>query len=230
MRYRLHGLAAWQAFWEAIMTLSRLIQLAATGVAVYTFSVLPVAAQDDGGPDYYEVVDVSKGKHLNIRTRPSLKATVLGGAATGTKLKNLGCKDGDGGRWCNIETEAGLKGYSFGRYLREAPGVAADAAPPPPAKPARFAVGTLKCERNNGSPVVDCAYGVLRLSPTMSRVQITWPDATKRMFGIYGGAASSADGPVVAKVGADGSYDLKLTPKGAPTEHYVVSADIIAPK
>ncbi len=214
------------------MTLSRLIQLAATGVAVYTFSALPVAAQDDGGPDYYEVVGVSAGKHLNIRTKPSLKATVLGGSATGTKLKNLGCKDGDGGRWCNIETEGGLKGYSFGRYLKEAAGAVAQApaAPPPPAKPARFAVGTLKCERNNGSPVVDCAYGVLRLSPTMSRVQITWPDATKRMFGIYGGAASSADGPVVAKVGADGSYDLKLTPKGAPTEHYVVSADIIAPK
>ncbi len=230
MRYRRGRPVVWQALWEAIMTISRFIKLVATGVAICTFSVLPVAAQDDGGPDYYEVFDVSKGKHLNIRTRPSLKATVLGGAATGARLKNLGCKDGAEGRWCNVETDAGLKGFSFGRFLREAAGAAADAAPPPMPKPARFALGNLKCERNNGSPVVDCTYGVLRMSTTMSRLQVVWPDGTKRMFGIYGGAASSADGPVVAKVGADGSYDLKLTPKGAPTEHYVVTADIIAPK
>ncbi len=214
------------------MVLSRLVQLAAAGIAAYTFAVFPAAAQDDGGPDFYEVVDVSKGKKLNIRTRPSLKATVLGGAATGTRLKNLGCKEGAEGRWCNIETEAGLKGYSFGRYLHEAAGAVAEtpAAPPPPSAPARFAIGKLKCERNNGSPVAECSYGVLRVSKSMSRLQVVWPDGTKRMFGIYGGASSSGDGPVSAKVGTDGSYDLKLTPKGAPTEHYVVTADIVAPK
>ncbi len=184
----------------------------------------PALAADGG---MLEVTGVKSIHHLNVRDSGSLSGKVIGGVSNGAKLKNLGCTDGAEGQWCNVESDGGLKGWSFGKYLK---GEKMAAAAMAPKAPPAFALGTLKCERNNGSPVADCSYGVLRIG-SGARLQVTWPDASKRMFGIYKGAVTSIDGPVSATAAVDGSYDIKLTPKGAPSEHYVVAADVIgAPK
>lgn len=160
--------------------------------------------------------------HLNIRDNSSLKATVLARAAQGAKLKNMGCNGEGESRWCQVETDAGIKGYAFGKFLKEAAAVAMAPKAPP-----AFAMGKLKCERNNGSPVVDCDYGVLRVGPG-ARLQVSWPDGTRRMFGVFGAVATSKDGAVTTKVGSDGSYDLKITPTGAAGEHYMVPAGVVS--
>jgi hypothetical protein len=64
----------------------------------------------------------------------------------------------------------------------------------------------------------------------MSRLQVVWPDSTKHMFGIFGGTVTSGDGAVKVKAGADGNTDMTITPKGSPSEHFVVPAGIIAVK
>jgi hypothetical protein len=188
-------------------------------------AALVVAAPLASAADMLEVYDVSAGKKLNIRSGPSLKNKVIGGSPTGTMLKSMGCKDGPEGKWCEIETEGGLKGYSFGAFLKEGHAMA-EAAPAMKAAPA-FAMGKLKCEKSNGTPVADCDYGIMRIAPGMARLQIIWPDATKRMFGIYKTTATSGDGPVASKAAADGTFDISLTPKGAPSEHYMVPADVL---
>jgi Bacterial SH3 domain len=170
-----------------------------------------------------EVAIKQNSSHLNIRESGSLKATVLARVAQGAKLKNMGCNGEGEKRWCQVETDAGVKGYAFGKYLQEAAGVAMAPKAPP-----AFAMGKLKCERNNGSPVAECDYGVIRVGVGKASLQVIWPDGGKRMLGLYGGAAASRDGVVTAKKGADGSYDITLTPKGAPSEHYVVTADVIS--
>jgi Bacterial SH3 domain len=198
-------------------------QLMMTGLLLAGVMVVPAALAEDGGPDFYEVTGVKNIHHLNIRKSGSLKAAVLGGASNGEKLKNLGCDDGAEGRWCQVEATGGLKGYAFGRYLKEAAGIAAMAPKAPPA----FALGTLKCERNNGSPVADCSYGVMRFPGGIAKLQVTWPDASKRTFGISATVATSKDGPVTIKTGSDGSLDLTITPAGSSSEHYVVPGDVI---
>jgi hypothetical protein len=147
-------------------------------------------------------------------------------------LKNLGCEDGADGRWCNVEltSDGGtLKGWSSASYLKEGAAMAKPAGAAMAKKPA-FSIGTLKCEKSNGTPVADCAYGVLRVADGMARLQITWPDASKRLFGIYKSTVTSASGPVTSKEGADGALDISLVPAGAPSEHYLIPADVLAAK
>jgi uncharacterized protein YgiM (DUF1202 family) len=163
-----------------------------------------------------EVFDLTTKKHLNVRAGGSMDSAVIAGLVMGEKVKNMGCKDG----WCQIETAKGVKGYSSAKFLK-ASAMAAAAAPA--AKP-KFAMGKLKCERNNGSPAAECTYGVMRIG-TGARLQVIWPDASKRMFGMFGPAVTSAAGDVRAAKMTDGSFDVTLTPKGAASEHYIVPAE-----
>jgi uncharacterized protein YraI len=197
-----------------------IIGLAALAAGVLAAST---ARAEDGGPDFYEVSIRQDNSHLNIREGGSIKTTVLTRVDQGAKLKNMGCTDGAEGRWCQVETDTGVKGFAFGKYLREAAAAAA-MAPKPVDK---FAMGTLKCERNNGSPVADCSYGVMRFGGGIAKLQVVWPDASKRTFGISATVATSKDGPVTVKTGSDGALHLTITPTGTASEHYVVPADVI---
>ncbi len=184
------------------------------------------AADDDGGPDYYEVTGLKSVRHLNIRNGASLEAAVIGGVLNGAKLKNMGCSSGANGRWCQVETDKGLKGYAFGKFLKEATSVVAAPAEAMKKVPA-FALGKLKCEKNNGSPVIDCNYGLIRFAGGIVRLQVVWPDATKRTFALSGTVATSKEGPVVVKLGDDKAYHISITPTGAAGEHYMIPADAV---
>ena len=93
---------------------------------------------EEGGPDYFKVVNVVAGDTLNIHTQPHAKSKVIGEIARETNcIKNLGCKGGltfheytslskaeqervkrERPRWCKIEFD-GVTGWVYGRYIAE---------------------------------------------------------------------------------------------------------------
>jgi hypothetical protein len=77
-----------------------------------------------GGPDYWEVTGVGAGDALSLRKEPSPRARLVVQFANGTVLRNLGCKNTRGQRWCRVERidDASAHGWVNGRYLRESGG------------------------------------------------------------------------------------------------------------
>lgn len=100
-----------------------------------------------GGPDFWEVVGLSRGDTLNLRAGPSTSHRVLSTAQNGDTLRNLGCTVAGGTRWCQVEGRRGNRGWVAGRYLAEASGRPAPSQPPrppvaPPQNPAPDTVST----------------------------------------------------------------------------------------
>ncbi|MGD9544926.1 MAG: SH3 domain-containing protein [Methylocystis sp.] len=76
-----------------------------------------------GGPDYWEVFGLAAGDSLSLRDGPSPRAKRVGGLARGAILKNHGCRNDRGERWCQVEDpSANRRGWAKGRYLRESAG------------------------------------------------------------------------------------------------------------
>lgn len=77
-----------------------------------------------GGPDYWEVTGVGAGDTLSLRKEPSPSAQLIAHFANGTVLRNLGCKNTRGQRWCRVESvdNSSTRGWANGRYLRESAG------------------------------------------------------------------------------------------------------------
>ena len=77
-----------------------------------------------GGPDYWEVTGVASGDDLKMRKTPSPKGKLVMGFANGTLLKNLGCKNTHGQKWCEVQRpdDTAMRGWVNGRYLRESGG------------------------------------------------------------------------------------------------------------
>lgn len=73
-----------------------------------------------GGPDYWEVTGVPKGDTLKVRAAPSPRAGIVTQVLNTAIMKNHGCKNTRGQRWCRVEDGAGRKGWANGKYLREA--------------------------------------------------------------------------------------------------------------
>ncbi|MGD9656691.1 MAG: SH3 domain-containing protein [Methylocystis sp.] len=77
-----------------------------------------------GGPDFWKVTGVGAGDTLSLRKEPSPRAQKVGQFANGTALRNLGCKNTRGQRWCRVERpdDPSTSGWVNGRYLRESGG------------------------------------------------------------------------------------------------------------
>ncbi|RTL88047.1 MAG: SH3 domain-containing protein [Hyphomicrobiales bacterium] len=75
-----------------------------------------------GGPDYWQVTGVPAGDALKIRATSSPKARLVADAPNGAALRNLGCRNTGGQRWCRVEDARKQAGWVNGRYLREGPG------------------------------------------------------------------------------------------------------------
>lgn len=73
-----------------------------------------------GGPDFYEVSTTSGGP-LNLRSSPSIGASVVTQLSDGQSIRNLGCRLAEGRRWCRVATLAdpGFEGWAAGDYLIE---------------------------------------------------------------------------------------------------------------
>ena len=82
------------------------------------------ADTEAGGPDYWEISGV-KNNDLGLKAKPSLdSAFTVRGLLNGTILRNLGCKDRNGDRWCRVEVKKNPSqtGWARTQYLRESNG------------------------------------------------------------------------------------------------------------
>lgn len=90
---------------------------------------------DDSGPDFFAVTNVSRNDSLNIRVMPNSEATKVGEVPyNGGGLRNLGCNgvsfsqwlemsereriEAGNKRWCKIEYK-GVSGWVHGKFLKE---------------------------------------------------------------------------------------------------------------
>jgi uncharacterized protein YgiM (DUF1202 family) len=198
-----------------------------------TTSFLVTAALSAGSvvaqAEQMEVYDLTTKKHLNLRAAPSENSAIITGLHMGDVVTSAGCKDG----WCEVETSKGTKGYASAKFLKAVAAAAApEAAPaeaaPVAAKPAPYSVGKLLCERYNADPTKECDYGILRFGKGKARLIVVWPDATRRMFGIFDKVVTSGAGRVETSAAADGALTITLNAVGIATEKYVVPAALLA--
>ena len=81
---------------------------------------------DDAG--YFVVAGVPGNDILNVRSAPSARSNIVGALANGDRVRDLGCRDEGGSRWCRIQMldEMRSEGWVNARYLT---GAGAPAAP-----------------------------------------------------------------------------------------------------
>jgi hypothetical protein len=77
-----------------------------------------------GGPDYWEVTGVGAGDALSLHREPSSRARLIMQFGNGAVLRDRGCKNTRGQKWCRVERldDPSVRGWVSGRYLRESPG------------------------------------------------------------------------------------------------------------
>lgn len=137
-----------------------------------------------GGPDFWEVTGLSGNGSLNLRSGPSTTDAVVTRLGNGARLKNLGCKDVAGQRWCNVEmaTETAVSGWVTGQYLREAG--AAEAGSTDALVPGTNynATASVACDLRAFPGTTECPAGVTRGGPGIGTVFITRPDGFDRVI------------------------------------------------
>jgi SH3-like domain-containing protein len=82
------------------------------------------ADSEAGGPDYWEISGVANND-LGLKAKPSLDAAfTVRGLHNGTILRNLGCKNHNGDRWCRVEVKNNTSqtGWVRTQYLRKSNG------------------------------------------------------------------------------------------------------------
>lgn len=147
----------------------------------------PDRRRSDATPPYLSPVGISDA--LNIRAEPSLQAAVVGNALAGTVLRNHGCRDIEGRRWCEVERvdDDTARGWSAAEYLDEA-----DAALR--AGQGIFdAGGWIDCAQAPAAPLTPCGFGVARQTGGTATVVVTRPDGRRRALFFEDGEFLGAD-------------------------------------
>ncbi len=159
-----------------------------------------------GGPDFFEVRTTGAGT-LNLRSDASSGAGIIVKLSRGTVVRNLGCKNAEGRRWCNVATLAdpGYQGWASGDFLIEGsdPALGGVATQLPEQAPVESvdalvpgtnfnATGPIDCIRGD-SPQTTCTFGVVRRGNGSADLSITWPDGTTRLIFFENGTAESYD-------------------------------------
>jgi hypothetical protein len=142
-----------------------------------------------GGPDFWEVAGLSGNGSLNLRAGPSTSDAVVTRMGNGARLRNLGCKEVAGQRWCNVENAAdpAVSGWVTGRYLREAGAAetgSTDALVPGTNYNATASVG---CTLRAFPGTTECPAGVTRGGPGIGTLFITRPDGFDRVIAFADG-------------------------------------------
>lgn len=70
-------------------------------------------------PDVVQVTGVASNDVLNVRSRPSSKARIVGALANGDSVRNLGCQKQGRSNWCRIRMMDDMRseGWVNGRFL-----------------------------------------------------------------------------------------------------------------
>jgi len=158
----------------------------------------PHASAEEGGPRYWEVVELSGG--LNLREQPSTRAQVLSLYASGTILDNLDCLEAEERLWCDVQAlGGGPRGFVAGEYLRPAVSPDGSVATGPDksalrAGQGRFdATGMLSCALLASQPMGHCGYGVARSGGGDATVLLKKPDSRTRAIYFRFGRPVGAD-------------------------------------
>lgn len=175
-------------------------------------------APEDGGPRNWEVTGVSRV--LNLREQPSATGRIITGYPPGTILDNLGCTQGDGQIWCDVQQlGGGPRGYVAAEFLKPAvspDGSVARGVDDSALRAGRRefdATGNIPCAQVPGQPMTACKFGVARAGGGYATVVITKPDGHSRMIffrmGIpIGTSFSEADGYTHFKAAKEGDLHL----------------------
>jgi uncharacterized protein YraI len=142
---------------------------------------------------------------LDIRAQPSTRAAVVADALAGTVLRNYGCREAEGRRWCEVERVEGntTRGWSAAESLE-----AAEAALR--AGQGVFdAGGWIDCSPARGQPMTQCGFGVARDGGGTATVVVARPDGRDRALFFENGDFRSADTGE-----ADGYPDTAATKQG----------------
>lgn len=85
-------------------------------------------------PDYWEVRGLPQGAKLAVRRDPSASSPALATLREREIVRNRGCRETSGGRWCRIRSITGMDvtGWVSARYLRESRGPVAIQPPVQP--------------------------------------------------------------------------------------------------
>jgi hypothetical protein len=168
-----------------------------------------------GEPAFFEVVGVADNDLLNLRATASAGGMIIGRLSNGSRVKNLGCSEVKGYRWCKIVdlVDAKVAGWAAERYLVE---TAVDAAELPSERPAGVATegadvvalpntkteapktgfdatGIIPCARQFGQPMSLCQAGVIRGDAGQAIVSVTWPDGGERIIRFRDGRPESSN-------------------------------------
>ncbi|MGE0279188.1 MAG: SH3 domain-containing protein [Rhizobiaceae bacterium] len=185
--------------------------LASNASAPETAETRPATSE----PAYLEVVGIADNDLLNLRATASAGGMVIGRLPNGSRVKNLGCSEVKGYRWCKIVdlVDAKVAGWAAERYLVE---TAVDPAELPSEAPADSAsqgadvaalpsdkteapktgfdaTGIIPCARQFGQPMSLCQAGVVRGDAGQAIISVTWPEGGERIIRFRDGKPESSN-------------------------------------
>jgi hypothetical protein len=180
-----------------------------------------------GGPDFWQVTDISARDRLNLRSAPSPRSALVMRVPVGTTLRNRGCRMQGEQRWCQVETvDTGKSGWVNGRFLREgSPPQARSGDALVPGTP-YHATGQVACALRADPQRKMCDFGVTRGERGIGTVFITRPDGTKRVLGFDKGAVRSLQAAQTVRVMRAG--DSFLVDIDGGTEVYTIPDAVIS--
>ena len=151
----------------------------------------------------WHVYGLIPGDMLNIRSGAGPTFRVIGALQEGQPVRNLGCRERDGGFWCRISTydRPRISGWVNGRYLTD------EWVPPAGPLPeddedrvipgtAYHATGTIRCQRLDDARIAPCAFGIVRNGP-FAEIDLTFADGYTRSLTYRAGRFAAKDGSEV---------------------------------
>lgn len=185
----------------------------------------PGVAQGDPSADFFRV-EVGRS-NLHIRAAPTTSATVLIRFASGTVVRNLGCRSAEGRTWCAVEQNVryGVRGWAASEFLRKTDspedrnwvGEAVVTATAP---------GTARqvaCAITPDAPLTTCEFGVVRGARGNAVLVIQLPDGRQRTIEFEAGAPVSSDAGLIASRKSGGMTRVAV---GA-TERYAIPDAVV---
>lgn len=161
----------------------------------------------------WHILGLPPGQTLNIWSGPGTTFRIIGVLEEGAPVRNLGCRERDGGYWCRVATygHRRVSGWVNGRYVSDdyvepAPGGAflppveeGHVLPyePPRARPGLYdQAGSLNCRFDPDPRLLRCRFGLQRQG-TNALIDIEAPQGFVRQLQYRAGRFTSPDGTEV---------------------------------